>query len=182
MMRPIFYVEDGKGSYDIGMAKEKISSNNYSWNELTTGFAKKKIERNSVTDNNIYKLKDLYDAPNLEALKGSQACIEYIDTAEEETALIAFLEDDLAKKPYTNVEIHPSLILGVMGNLLISKRQLPRDLFACGQMRQAVSLYHSNFQTKIDKMGVVLNYGQIPLVKSDILTKLAVSNILMVKM
>ena len=38
----------------------------------------------------------------MEALKGSQACIEYIDTAEE-TALIAFLDDDLAKKPYTNV-------------------------------------------------------------------------------
>ena len=175
MMRPIFYVEDGKGSYDIGMAKEKISSNNYSWNELTTGFAKKKIERNSVTDNNIYKLKDLYDAPNLEALKGSQACIEYIDTAEEETALIAFLEDDLAKKPYTNVEIHPSLILGVMGNQVVfpENNQLPRDLFACGQMRQAVSLYHSNFQTRIDKMGVVLNYGQIPLVKSRYLDKIS---------
>ena len=85
--------------------------------------------------------------------------------AEDETALIAFFEDDLEKKPYTNIEIHPSLILGVMGNQVVfpENNQLPRDLFACGQMRQAVSLYHSNFQTRIDKMGVVLNYGQTPL-------------------
>ena len=40
-------------------------------------------------------------------------------------------------------------------------------------MRQAVSLYHSNFQTRIDKMGVVLNYGQIPLVKSRYLDKIS---------
>jgi len=39
-------------------------------------------------------------------------------------------------------------------------------------MRQAVSLYHSNYHTRIDKMGVVLNYGQIPLVKSRYLDKI----------
>ena len=44
--------------------------------------------------------------------------------------------------------------------------QLPRDLFSCGQSKQAVSLYHSNFQNRIHKMGVILNYGQTPLVKS----------------
>ena len=171
LMRPIFYVEDGKASYDTGMAKEKIESGNYSWRELTTGFAKKKIDR---SDNSIFSVADMYDAPDVKTLKGTQACIEYIDTAEEETALIAFLQDDLAKKPYTNVEIHPSLILGVMGNQVVfpENNQLPRDLFACGQMRQAVSLYHSNFQTRIDKMGVVLNYGQTPLVKSRYLEKI----------
>ena len=44
-------------------------------------------------------------------------------------------------------------MLGVMGNQVVfpENNQLPRDLFACGQMRQAVSLYHSNFQTRIDK-------------------------------
>ena len=72
------------------------------------------------------------------------------------------------------MEIHPSLILGVMGNQVVfpENNQLPRDLFACGQMRQAVSLYHSNYQTRIDKMGVVLNNGQIPLVKSRYLKKI----------
>ena len=55
-----------------------------------------------------------------------------------------------------------------MGNLIVfpENNQLPRDLFACGQSKQAVSLYHSNYLSRIDKMGVVLNYGEIPLVKS----------------
>ena len=59
-------------------------------------------------------------------------------------------------------------MLGVLGNQIVfpANNQLPRDLFACGQSKQAVSLYHSNFQNRIDKMGVVLNYRQVPLVKS----------------
>jgi hypothetical protein len=43
---------------------------------------------------------------------------------------------------------------------------LPRNSFSCGQSKQAVSVYHSNYQMRIDKMGVILNYGQIPLIKS----------------
>jgi hypothetical protein len=59
-------------------------------------------------------------------------------------------------------------MLGVMGNQVIfpENNQLPRDLFACGQARQAISLYHSNFQVRVDKTGIVLNNGQVPLVKS----------------
>ena len=103
-----------------------------------------------------------------EQLREQEGIIEYIDCAEEETALIAMSEEKIGEKPYTNLEIHPSLILGVMGNQIVfpENNQLPRDLFSCGQSKQAVSLYHSNFQARIDKMGVVLNYGQLPLVKS----------------
>jgi DNA-directed RNA polymerase beta subunit len=59
-------------------------------------------------------------------------------------------------------------MFGVMGNSIIypESNQLPRDVFSCGQSRQAVSVYHSNYQMRLDKMGVILNYGQIPLVKS----------------
>ena len=41
-----------------------------------------------------------------------------------------------------------------------------RNSFSCGQSKQAVSVYHSNYQMRIDKMGVILNYGQTPLIKS----------------
>ena len=55
-----------------------------------------------------------------------------------------------------------------MGNQIVfpENNQLPRDLFSCGQSKQGVSLYNSNYQNRIDKMGVILNNGQIPLVKS----------------
>ena len=55
----------------------------------------------------------------------------------------------------THMEIHPSLILGVMGNQIVfpENNQLPRNLFSCGQSKQGVSLYNSNYQNRIDKMG-----------------------------
>ena len=55
-----------------------------------------------------------------------------------------------------------------MANQIIfpENNPLPRDLFSCGQAKQAVSLYDSNYQNRMDKSAYVLNYGQIPLVKS----------------
>ena len=55
-----------------------------------------------------------------------------------------------------------------MGNLVIypETNPLPRNLFSCGQSKQAVSLYNTNYMNRVDKTGIVLNYGQVPLVKS----------------
>jgi DNA-directed RNA polymerase beta subunit len=93
--------------------------------------------------------------------------IDYLDTSETESSLIAIYSEQITKFT-SHCEIHPSLLLGVMGNQIVfpESNQLPRDLFSCGQSKQAVSLYNSNYQNRIDKMGVVLNNGQIPLVKS----------------
>jgi len=41
-----------------------------------------------------------------------------------------------------------------------------RNSFSCGQSKQACSLYHTNYSLRMDKTSVILNYGQIPLVKS----------------
>ena len=175
LCRPVFYVEDDKPSYDRAPILEKIRSNNFTWSQLLTGFATKKDKTFSTKACSVYpRIQDLYETTSLDALSATQAVVEYIDTAEEETALIAFEPDNVDKKPYTHLEIHPSLILGVMGNQVVfpENNPYPRDTFACGQMKQAVSLYHSNFQTRIDKMGVVLNNGQIPLVKSRYLEKI----------
>jgi DNA-directed RNA polymerase II subunit RPB2 len=95
------------------------------------------------------------------------AIIEYIDSAETEYSLISNDEESITKNT-SHLEIHPSLLLGIMGNQVVfpENNQLPRNLFSCGQSKQGVSLYHSNYQNRIDKMGVVLNNGQTPLVKS----------------
>jgi hypothetical protein len=102
-------------------------------------------------------------------LQENKGIVDYIDTSEEEVALIATRPEQIKdNKFYTHSEIDPSLMFGVMGNSIIypEANQLPRDVFSCGQSKQAVSLYHSNYQLRLDKMGVVLNYGQVPLVKS----------------
>ena len=166
LTRPIFYMNGVNPSY--APFEKIIKDRDFTWNELITGFLKKADERFQVDGCKIYEPEELYPGIKEEDLIAKKAIIEFIDSAEEESALIAMNADNLGSKPFTHMEIHPSLIFGVMGNQIVfpENNQLPRDLFSCGQSKQAVSLYHSNYQTRIDKMGVVLNCGQIPLVKS----------------
>ena len=50
--------------------------------------------------------------------------VEYIDTMEEETVMIAMTPEDLGEKDisycstYTHCEIHPSMILGVCASII----------------------------------------------------------------
>ena len=168
LIRPLFYVKDNVPSYMRDNVKERIQKNDYNWNTLLYGFDEKKIKV-SLKDCTIYKPKDMYDFDiTNKNLEQSSGIIEYIDTMEGESALIAMNLKALNGDEKTHLEIHPSLIFGVMGNQIVypENNQLPRNLFSCGQSKQGVSLYNSNYQNRIDKMGVILNYGQIPLIKS----------------
>jgi DNA-directed RNA polymerase II subunit RPB2 len=181
LTRPIYYLEDGKESFKREDIISLINSGKITWTQIVSGFKEKTDETFSIKNNKMYDLKELY--PSLmsssssegdgnmvfKSLQKTQSVLDYIDTAEEEGALIAMYPDDLKKNRfYTHLEIDPSLIFGVMGNQIIypEYNPFPRDAFSCGQSKQAVSVYHSNYQMRIDKMGVILNYGQVPLVKS----------------
>jgi DNA-directed RNA polymerase II subunit RPB2 len=179
LTRPIYYIdEDEKHNKKISYKREHIvkmlNEEKVTWNKVVAGFGEKKVEDFDFKKNKIYYLNELYDVGSVGsdtnvALYKNQSLIDYVDTSEEETMLIATKEEQLtASSYYTNIEIDSSLILGVMGNLIIypENNPYPRDAFSCGQSKQAVSVYHSNYQMRIDKMGVVLNYGQVPLVKS----------------
>ena len=169
LTRPIYYIHNHKPSYDRAEMVDKLNSGHANWTNLITGFHKKDDEYFDIKQNKLYDLKELYGEGKKIDLEKDSAMIDYLDTSEEESSLIAIYPEDLKKnKLYTHIEIHPSLLLGVMGNMVIYPENNPyaRDAFSCGQSRQAVSLYHSNYQMRIDKMGVVLNSGQIPLLKS----------------
>tara|TARA_Y100000389_G_scaffold188065_2_gene210129 strand:+ start:5336 stop:9838 length:4503 start_codon:yes stop_codon:yes gene_type:complete len=171
LCRPVFYIENDISSINRESISEIIKTNNYSWQSLICGFASKKVP---LTHTNVFmNVSDLYNTNDIRELQETKAIIEYLDSAETETSLIA-MDENIETNKYTHMEIHPSLMFGIMGNQVVfpENNQLPRDLFACGQMRQAVSLYHSNYQNRIDKMGVILNNGQIPLVKSRYLEKI----------
>jgi len=176
LTRPIYYIENGKVSFERKEIVDLLMNGKITWEQIVSGFDEKKDPLFNSKNNILYDLKELY--PNisdkskehiLETLLTHKSAVDYIDTAEEETALIAVNYDDMKKnKRYTHLEIDPSLILGIMGNLIIYPENNPvtRNSFSCGQSKQAVSVYHSNYQMRIDKMGVVLNYGQTPLIKS----------------
>jgi DNA-directed RNA polymerase II subunit RPB2 len=177
LTRPIYYVDSSDPSFNRKDIVEMMQNSKISWEEIVSGIKKKGVENFSTKSHIIYDIDKLY--PDLSSkdnvdriydnLEKNKSVVDYIDTTEEETALIATKYSDLQKnKYYTHLEIDPSLILGVMGNLIIypEHNPLPRNSFSCGQSKQAVSVYHSNYQMRIDKMGVILNYGQTPLIKS----------------
>ena len=180
LSRPVYYIENGEDgqpshvSFDRKEVLEKITNGEFSWQDVVSGFLPKSDPNYNYRKDILYDLEELYPTLNTidkveTELNKYKAIVDYVDTSEEEGLLFTSNIDDLKKsKYYTNMEIEPSLILGVMGNQIIFPENNPvtRNSFSCGQSKQAVSVYHSNYQMRIDKMGVVLNYGQIPLVKS----------------
>jgi DNA-directed RNA polymerase II subunit RPB2 len=169
LCRPIFYAQENKPSYMREKIKKLIEDEKFSWKQLISGFSQKQ-QKYSDEDCKIWEPKQLYSISDTNVdsfLENNASIIDYVDTNESEGILIS-MEHNFTNKLITHVEIHPSLALGVMGNMIIfpENNQFPRDLFSCGQSKQAVSLYNSNYHNRIDKMGIVLNYGQIPIVKS----------------
>lgn len=176
--RPAYYYDPAKKMFAFQSKSilKLLTTRKFSWNHIVGGFGIKKINHNSfftTTDmTNIVKLYD--DVPEnitFDKMMNRAAVIEYIDASEENNTLFAFRPDDKVKPgsaQFTHSDIHPSLMFGVMGNLISfpENNQLPRNVFSCSQSKQAVSMYNTSFLQRFDKMGVVLNNGQIPLVKT----------------
>lgn len=177
--RPVYYYNRDKQAFAFQANKtilKILKERKFSWDELVGGFGVKRINYNEFynTDDmsSIMKLYDnLSEGTTFERMAPRMAVLEYIDASEENNALFAFRPDDKVKDggaQFTHSDIHPSLMFGVMGNLISfpENNQLPRNTFSCSQSKQAVSMYNTSFLQRFDKMGVVLNAGQIPLVKT----------------
>ena len=165
---PLFPVHKDKISWQRENIVERIIEGQYTWKQTLMGFGNKKRE---ITSDNceIFKSDDLY-AKTMN-LAEQAAIIEYIDTQEMEGVKLGGYTEkpsDYEKHAITHIELHPSVILGVMANQIIfpSNNPYPRNAFSCGQSKQAVSLYNSNYQNRMDKSALVLHYGQNPLVRS----------------
>ena len=183
LSRPIFYRDDEnqKMSFD-SKEMDKIfdgKDNSLRWEDLTTGFNEKRTDAHfNPYDSRIYELHELYEGVNKETNPNKmdrfltkKAPIDYLDCSESENTLICLNSEQLADNPtkkYTHMEIHESLIFGNMCNLIVFPESNPptRNSFSCGQSKQAVSMYHTNYQVRMDKTAVVLNTGQTPIVKT----------------
>ena len=171
LMRPLFFIDDQKVSYDRRSVREPLDRGQLSWEQIVTGLLEKNDKHFSWKANHVYKHVEQLYASTMEdkMLYSHQSVVEYVDGSETDSLLIATKVEDLtANKWYTHVEIDPSLILGVTGNMVVYPEHNPalQNFSSCAQTKQAISMYHSNYQVRMDNATHVLHYGQTPLVKS----------------
>ena len=176
LSRPIFYVDRNKLSiYYNNAVREKLTQGTITWIELLSGFMEKPLSFGVGSNSRFYELSEIY--PNmsksdvLKELSINKAVIEYLDTSESQSSLISVDYQTLQQnKYYTHMEIHPSLMFGLMGNQIIYPEHNPTALnsLSCVQTKQAISVYNSNHQSRIENANV-LHYGQTPLIKTKYL-------------
>jgi DNA-directed RNA polymerase II subunit RPB2 len=112
------------------------------------------------------KESEIYDVKKLEE---NMSPIEFMDVEETSCSLIAMDSSYVTpKSQYTHCEIHPSTILSVLTlNIpLCQHNQAPRNIFSGAQGKQAIGIYATNFNDRIDTMSYVLHYPQRSIVNT----------------
>lgn len=132
------------------------------------------LDNNTIKWNNL--LVDSVNGPSV---------IEYIDAEEQLFSLIAISPDNITKKTentiykYTHCEIHPSIIFGILASCIPfpEHNQSPRNTYQCAMGKQAMGMYVTNYDTRMDKTAYVLTYPARPLVDTRVMNMIKLNKI-----
>lgn len=157
LTRPVFRVRDGKALITPEII-DKLSRKELAWNDLIT------------------------------SCRIGESVIEYIDPDEQNLAMIAMKSKDdyiqstsstFAEYKYTHCEIHPSTIFGVLASCTPypEHNQAPRNTYQTAMGKQAIGIYATNFDQRMDKTAYVLTTPSRPLVDTRVMNFLRLNNI-----
>ena len=153
LTRPVLRVENNKAVITKDII-DKLSSGELLWNDLLT------------------------------QCRLDKSAIEYIDPEEQNYCTIAMkTKNDYLQKGeimnYSHCEIHPSIIFGVVASCIPfpDHNQAPRNTYQCAMAKQAMGVYATNYDRRMDKTSYVLTYPSRPLVDTRLMNFIKLNKI-----